>query len=103
MAQESSGEPRRAQEAPGDAGRAQESPGGPRSVQESPGEQCSMSVRRAKESHAILSICRMSLLLKYNKNALRLYAGCNSVYMPDVTFVKQKTIESALCLYSGCH
>ena len=79
---------------------------------------------------AILSICRMLLLLyKGHESGLCLYAGCHFVYMPDVvfafktksvkvhcvyipdvirympdvTFGNQKGSESALCLYSGCH
>ena len=102
-AQESPGEPRRAQESPRELRRAQESPGEPRSARESLGDQCFMIVGRAQESHAILSICRMLILLsKCRESALRLYSGCNSVKMQDVTFV-QKSTESALCPYAGCN
>ena len=47
----------------------------------------------------ILTICRMSLLLLNNniESALCLYAGCHSFYMPDVTFAL-KTIK-LLCVY----
>ena len=65
---------------------------------------------------------------KGSESALCLYSGCHSVYVPDVILVSKKNVkvhcvyipdailsifrmslllnksrESALCLYSGCH
>ena len=46
---------------------------------------------------AILSICRMSrLLYKNRKSALCLYAECHSVYMPDVTFALKTMKEDCV-------
>ena len=41
--------------------------------------------------------------LNSRESALRLYAGCYYVYMPDATFALTQNRESALCLYAGCH
>ena len=58
---------------------------------------------------ASLSICRMSCVFEQDReSAMCLYAGCHSVYMPDVTLVNKswKCIVSicrmSFCLYSGC-